>query len=263
MLANAPIFLDYLKINFTTWMAAMDDLNKFCGVLRRCMDDYGMIDEGDRVAVGVSGGKDSLLLLTALARLARYYPKRYTLAAISCDLGFEGMDFAPVEALCGELGVPFILVPTGIREIVFDVRQESNPCSLCAKMRKGALMNAAREAGCTKVALGHHFDDAVETVFMNLLFEGRLGCFAPVTHLDRSGMTQIRPMLYAGEQRIRQLVEKLALPVVKTTCPMDRTSKRHEIKLLLAELSERYPDIKTKIFGAVQRAPLDGWEVRR
>ena len=130
-------------------------------------------------------------------------------------------------------------------------------------MRKGALMNAAREAGCTKVALGHHFDDAVETVFMNLLFEGRLGCFAPVTHLDRSGMTQIRPMLYAGEQRIRQLVEKLALPVVKTTCPMDRTSKRHEIKLLLAELSERYPDIKTKIFGAVQRAPLDGWEVRR
>ena len=239
MLANAPIFSDYLKINFTTWMAAMDDLNKFCGVLRRCMDDYGMIDEGDRVAVGVSGGKDSLLLLTALARLARYYPKRYTLAAISCDLGFEGMDFAPVEA------------------------QESNPCSLCAKMRKGALMNAAREAGCTKVALGHHFDDAAETVFMNLLFEGRLGCFAPVTHLDRSGMTQIRPMLYAGEQRIRQLVEKLALPVVKTTCPMDRTSKRHEIKLLLAELSERYPDIKTKIFGAVQRAPLDGWEVRR
>ena len=263
MLGIAPVFSAYLKINFTTWMAAMDDLNRFCGVLRRCMDDYGMIDEGDRVAVGVSGGKDSLLLLTALARLARYYPKRYTLAAISCDLGFEGMDFAPVEALCGELGVPFILVPTGIREIVFDVRQESNPCSLCAKMRKGALMNAAREAGCTKVALGHHFDDAVETVFMNLLFEGRLGCFAPVTHLDRSGMTQIRPMLYAGEQRIRQLVEKLALPVVKTTCPMDRTSKRHEIKLLLAELSERYPDIKTKIFGAVQRAPLDGWEARR
>ncbi len=263
MLRFALFFSLYLKSNFIVWMAFMDDLNKFCGIMRRCMDDYAMIDAGDRVAVGVSGGKDSLLLLTALARLARYYPKPYTLTAISCDLGFEGMDFAPVEAFCRELDVPFLLVPTGIREIVFDVRQETNPCSLCAKMRKGALMNAARDAGCNKVALGHHFDDAVETVMMNLLFEGRLGCFAPVTHLDRSGMTQIRPMLYAGEGRIRSLVEKLALPVVKTTCPMDRTSKRHEVKLLLHELGGRYPDIKDKIFGAVQRAPLDGWEVRR
>lgn len=241
----------------------MDDLNKFCGLVRRCMDDYGMIDSGDRVAVGVSGGKDSLLLLAALARLSRYYPKPYTLTAISCDLGFEGMDFAPVADFCRSLDVPFILVPTDIREIVFDVRQEANPCSLCAKLRKGALMTAAKEAGCNKVALGHHFDDAVETVMMNLLFEGRIGCFSPVTYLDRSGMVQIRPMLYAGEQRVRQLAEKLALPVVKTTCPMDRTSKRSEIKALLSELSARYPDIKTKIFGAVQRAPLDGWETKR
>ncbi len=241
----------------------MDDLNKFCGLVRRCMDDYGMIDAGDCVAVGVSGGKDSLLLLAALARLSRYYPKPYTLTAISCDLGFEGMDFAPVAEFCRALDVPFVLVPTDIREIVFDVRQEANPCSLCAKLRKGALMTAAKEAGCNKVALGHHFDDAVETVMMNLLFEGRIGCFSPVTYLDRSGMVQIRPMLYAGEQRVRQLVEKLALPVVKTTCPMDRTSKRSEIKALLSELSARYPDIKTKIFGAVQRAPLDGWETKR
>lgn len=241
----------------------MDDLNKFCGLVRRCMDDYGMIDADDRVAVGVSGGKDSLLLLAALARLGRYYPKPYTLTAISCDLGFEGMDFAPVAEFCRTLDVPFILVPTDIREIVFDVRQEANPCSLCAKLRKGALMTAAKEAGCNKVALGHHFDDAVETVMMNLLFEGRIGCFSPVTYLDRSGMVQIRPMLYAGEQRVRQMVEKLALPVVKTTCPMDRTSKRSEIKALLSELSARYPDIKTKIFGAVQRAPLDGWETKQ
>ena len=241
----------------------MDDLNKFCGLVRRCMDDYGMIDAGDCVAVGVSGGKDSLLLLAALARLGRYYPKPYTLTAISCDLGFEGMDFAPVAEFCRALDVPFVLVPTDIREIVFDVRQEANPCSLCAKLRKGALMTAAKEAGCNKVALGHHFDDAVETVMMNLLFEGRIGCISPVTYLDRSGMVQIRPMLYAGEQRVRQLVEKLALPVVKTTCPMDRTSKRSEIKGLLSELSARYPDIKTKIFGAVQRAPLDGWETKR
>lgn len=241
----------------------MDDLNKFCGLVRRCMDDYAMIAPGDRVAVGVSGGKDSLLLLAALARLARYYPKPYTLTAICCDLGFEGMDFTPVADYCQSLGVPFLRVPTDIREIVFDVRQEANPCSLCAKLRKGALMNAARDAHCSKVALGHHFDDAVETVMMNLLFEGRIGCFSPVTYLDRSGMTQIRPMLYAGEQRVRQLAEKLSLPVVKTTCPMDNTSRRAEIKQLLGELSARYPDIKTKIFGAVQRAPLAGWETKR
>ena len=241
----------------------MDELNKFSGLVRRCVDDYGMIADGDRVAVGVSGGKDSLVLLMALQRLSRYYPKHFELAAVTCDLGFEGMDFAPVEALCRELGVPYIRVPTDIREIVFDARQESNPCSLCAKMRKGALMTAAKEAGCQKVALGHHFDDAVETFMMNLLLEGRIGCFSPVTLLDRSGMVQIRPMLYAGEQRVATLAEKLALPVVKTTCPMDNTSKRAEFKALLQSLSAQYPDLKTKIFGAMQRAPLDGWETLR
>lgn len=241
----------------------MDELNKFSGLVRRCVDDYGMIADGDRVAVGVSGGKDSLVLLMALQRLSRYYPRHFELAAVTCDLGFAGMDFAPVEALCRELGVPYIRVPTDIREIVFDARQESNPCSLCAKMRKGALMTAAKEAGCQKVALGHHFDDAVETFMMNLLLEGRIGCFAPVTLLDRSGMVQIRPMLYAGEQRVAQLAERLALPVVKTTCPMDNTSKRAEFKALLHSLSAQYPDLKTKIFGAMQRAPLDGWETLR
>ena len=238
-------------------------MQEILGLVRRCVEDYDMIQSGDTVAVGVSGGKDSLLTLTALARLSRFYPKPFRVVAMTVEAGTPGMSFDGVADYCRALGVEYIRAQVPIYEVVFLERREKNPCSLCAKMRKGALMNAAREAGCTKVALGHHFDDAVETVFMNLLFEGRLGCFAPVTHLDRSGMTQIRPMLYAGEQRIRQLVEKLALPVVKTTCPMDRTSKRHEIKLLLAELSERYPDIKTKIFGAVQRAPLDGWEVRR
>ncbi len=241
----------------------MDELNKFSGLVRRCVDDYGMIADGDRIAVGVSGGKDSLVLLMALERLSRYYPKHFELTAVTCDLGFEGMDFAPVEALCRGLGVPYICVKTDIREIVFDARQESNPCSLCAKMRKGALMTAAKEAGCQKVALGHHFDDAVETFMMNLLLEGRIGCFSPVTVLDRSGMVQLRPMLYAGEQRVAQLAQSLSLPVVKTTCPMDNSSKRAEFKALLRSLSAQYPDLKTKIFGAMQRAPLDGWETLR
>lgn len=241
----------------------MDELNKFSGLLRRCIDDYHMIDPGDEIAVGVSGGKDSLVLLMALERLSRYYPKKFRLRAVSCALGFEDMDYGPVATLCENLEIPFTLVETDIREIVFEARQESNPCSLCAKMRKGALMNAARELGCGKVALGHHFDDAVETFMMNLLLEGRVGCFRPVTYLDRSGMTQIRPMLYAGELRIARLAEKLELPVVKNTCPMDQASKRREIKELLGTLSEACPDLKTKIFGAMQRLPVEGWETER
>lgn len=241
----------------------MDELNKFSGLVRRCVDDYGMIAPGDEIAVGVSGGKDSLVLLAALERLSRYHPSKFSLRAITCALGFEGMDYSPVAKFCEELKVPFTLVETDIREIVFDARQESNPCSLCAKMRKGALMNAARDLGCNKVALGHHFDDAVETFVMNLLLEGRVGCFQPVTFLDRSGMTQIRPMLYAGEQRIQRLAERLALPVVKNTCPMDQASKRREIKDLLQSLSAQYPDLKTKVFGAMQRLPIEGWETER
>lgn len=241
----------------------MDELNKFSGLVRRCVDDYGMIQDGDEIAVGVSGGKDSLVLLMALERLSRYYPRKFRLRAISCALGFEDMDYTPVARLCEELNVPFTLVETDIREIVFDVRKESNPCSLCAKMRKGALMNAARDLGCNKVALGHHFDDAVETFMMNLLLEGRVGCFRPVTLLDRSGMTQIRPMLYAGEMRIAGLAAKLSVPIVKNSCPMDQASKRKEIKELLKSLSEQYPDLKTKIFGAMQRLPIEGWETER
>ena len=237
----------------------MDELNKFSGLVRRCVDDYGMIADGDRVAVGVSGGKDSLVLLMALERLSRYYPRHFELAAVTCDLGFAGMDFAPVEALCRELGIEYIRVRTDIREIVFDARQESNPCSLCAKMRRGALNDAIRERGIRKLALGHHFDDAVETFLMSLLFEGRLSCFRPVTYLDRSGVTQIRPLIYAGEQKIANVAEALGLPIVENPCPMDKTSKRHEIKELLHTLSADYPDMKSKVFGAMQRYPLDGW----
>jgi len=235
-------------------------LNEFTGTLRRAVDDYNMIQEGDKIAVGVSGGKDSLVLLCAMSHLKRFYPKKFELEAITIQLGFDEMDFSPVEELCRRLGIPYTCVKTDIREIVFDVRKEDNPCSLCAKMRKGALNDVIKEKGFNKLALGHHFDDAVETYMMSLLFEGRISCFRPLTHLDRSGVTQIRPMIYAGEQKISNLAEKLNLPVVVNPCPMDKASKRHEIKSLLKTLSADYPDMKSKVFGAMQRYPLPGWQ---
>ena len=234
-------------------------LNDFTGCVRRAVDDYGMINEGDRVAVGVSGGKDSMLLLAALRQLQSYYPKRFELGAITIELGFEGMDFTPVKRFCEERGIEYTCVKTDIKEVVFDVRQEDNPCSLCAKMRRGALNNTLRERGMNKLALGHHFDDAVETFMMSLLFEGRLSCFQPVTYLDRSGVTQIRPLIYAGEQRIANLAAALELPIVENPCPQDETSKRYEIKQLLKSMCAEYPDMKTKVFGAMQRLPLPGW----
>lgn len=234
-------------------------VNDFAGIVRRAVDDYGMISAGDRVAVGVSGGKDSLLLLLALERLRRYYPKPFELEAVTIELGFEGMDFAPIAELCRRLEVPYTCVKTDIKQIVFDERQEDNPCSLCAKMRRGALSNLLRERGINKLALGHHFDDAVETFMMSLLFEGRLSCFQPVTYLDRSGITQIRPLIYVGEQRIANLSRQLELPIVENPCPQDKGSKRYEIKQLLKTLGADYPDMRSKIFGAMQRLPLEGW----
>ena len=235
-------------------------LNDFTGTVRRAVDDYDMIREGDRVAVGVSGGKDSLLLLLALHHLQSFYPQHFELEAITIELGFEGMDFAPVAELCKELDIPYTCLKTDIKEIVFDVRREDNPCSLCAKMRRGALNDAIRARGINKLALGHHFDDAVETFLMSLLFEGRLSCFRPVTYLDRSGVTQIRPLIYAGEQKIAKLAEELQLPVVENPCPQDKGSKRYEVKQLLKMMSADYPDMKSKIFGAMQRQPLPGWQ---
>ena len=237
-------------------------LNEFTGTVRRAVDDYDMIQEGDRIAVGVSGGKDSLMLLLALKHLQSFYPKAFHLEAITLELGFEGMDFAPVAELCRDWGIPYTCLKTDIKEIVFDVRREENPCSLCAKMRRGALNDAIKQKGISKLALGHHFDDAVETFMMSLLFEGRISCFRPVTYLDRSGVTQIRPLIYAGEQKIANLAESLHVPVVDNPCPQDKGSKRYEIKQLLKTLGKDYPDMKSKVFGAMQRLPLPGWEPR-
>ena len=239
----------------------MNDLNAFTGLVRRCVEDYDMIAPGDTVAVGVSGGKDSLVLLMALNELRRYYPKPFSLEAITVELGFDGMDFTPVAELCESIGVPYTRLKTDIKEVVFDVRKEDNPCSLCAKMRRGALCTALSERGITKLALGHHFDDAVETFLLSLVYEGRISCFQPVTHMTRTGVDQIRPMLYVGEQAVTRFAAREQLPVVHNTCPADKHTKRQEVKELIAALQAQYPDLKTKIFGAMQRLPLPQWGI--
>ncbi|MBR6259870.1 MAG: adenine nucleotide alpha hydrolase family protein [Oscillospiraceae bacterium] len=231
-------------------------------IVRRCVEDYNMIAQGDTIAVGISGGKDSLTLLCTLAKLRSFYPKRFQLHAITLSLGFEGMDFSGVRELCRELDVPYTIKDTDIKSVVFDQRRESNPCSLCAKMRRGALHDAMLELGIKKIALGHHFDDAIETFFLSLFYEGRLSCFQPVTYMSRTGITQIRPLLYVGEGTIRNFAERYDLPVVANPCPEDGKSRREDVKVLIRELTEKYPDLRNKVFGAMQRLPLEGWQPR-
>ena len=238
-------------------------MQKLLGQVRRCVEDYRMIDAGDTVAVGVSGGKDSLVTLTALARLRAFYPIPFTVHAITLETGTPGMCFDAVADLCRQLEVPYTRIQVPVYDIVFNERKEKNPCSLCAKLRRGSLNTALTDLGIRKIALGHHYDDAIETLLMNLLFEGRIGCFQPVTYLDRTDITQIRPLLYCQEEDIRRVVARLRLPVVQNTCPMDGHSRRQEVKELLVELEQRYPDLKKKIFGAVQRYPLYGWDLTK
>ena len=238
-------------------------MQRMTGLLRRCVEDYNMIEDGDKIAVGVSGGKDSLTLLRLMAELKKYYPKHFEIEAVTIDLGLPGMDFSGVEAFCRSLDVPYTVVKTEIGPIIFDYRHEKNPCSMCAKMRRGALNDTIRELGFQKIALGHHFDDAVETFLMSLLYEGRIGCFEPVTYLSRSGVTQIRPMLYVGEKAISHFAEAYDLPVVHNICPADKHTKRQEVKDLISGLQAQYPDLKTKIFGAMQRYPLSQWGIEK
>lgn len=233
------------------------------GLVRACCEDYHMIDPGDRIAVGVSGGKDSLLTLAALSRLQKFYPVSFTVEAITLEMGMPDMDFTPIADYCAKLGVSYTRISVPVYDVVFRERQEKNPCSLCAKLRRGSLNTALLERGITKIALGHHYDDAVETLLMNLLFEGRIGCFQPVTYLDRTGITQIRPLLYCEETEIRRAAEREELPVVKNTCPMDGQSRRQEVKELLADLEGKYPDIRQKLFGAMSRYPLYGWSAEK
>lgn len=238
-------------------------MNKILSHVRRCVEDYDMIAAGDRVAVGVSGGKDSLTLLVALAKLREFYPKPFTVEAFTLDMGHvdggAGMDFTAVSELCQTLEVPFTLLSSEIHHIIFDLRKEKNPCSMCAKMRRGALHSALQARGIQKIALGHHFDDAVETFFLSLFYEGRLSCFQPVTWLDRTEITQIRPLLYCGESLIRSAAQRAGLPVVFNPCPADGCTKRQEIKELISGLDKQYPGLKSRVFGAMQRLPLSDW----
>ena len=235
-------------------------MQRILGLVRRCVEDYCMIEAGEHIAVGVSGGKDSMLTLAALARLREFYPVPFDLTAITLEMGFPGMDFTPIAEYCERINVPYVRISAPVYEVVFQERQEKNSCSLCAKFRRGALNTAMVERGIRKIALGHHYDDAVETLLMNLLFEGRIGCFQPVTYLDRMDVTQIRPLLYVEEKEVANAVNRLVLPTVENTCPSDGGTRREEIKQLLQTLENDYPGLRTKLFGAIRRYPLYGWD---
>ena len=239
----------------------MNEMKRMLSFVRRAVDDYNMIEDGDKIAVGVSGGKDSLALLATLAALRRFYPKRFEIAAITIDMGFEGGDFTPIEEFCHSLDVEYKIVRTEIAKIIFDVRKEPNPCSLCARMRRGSLHAAAQELGCNKVALGHHYDDAIETFIMNLFFEGRLGCFSPVTYLSNRKITLIRPLIYSQEKDVNYFARRQTLPVIKSLCPEDKATERENIKNLLSSLERDNKGLKHRIFGAMCKGEIDGFKL--
>ena len=234
-------------------------LQKLLSRTRKAIDTYSMIDEGDRIAVGISGGKDSLTLLYALANLRRFYPKKFEIVAITVDLGFPGFETEGIAGLCEELDVPYYVEKTDIYDIIFNYRKESNPCSLCAKMRKGALNDRIVMLKCNKIAYAHHKDDIVETFFMSLIFEGRIHTFSPVTYLDRSELTLIRPLMFCEEGEIKAFERDYDLPVVKAKCPADGYTKRDYAKNLVRQLDKENPGCKEKFFAAILRGNLDGW----
>lgn len=238
----------------------MNEMKRLLSFVRRAVDDYNMIEDGDRIAVGVSGGKDSLTLLEVLAEMRRFYPKKYEVYAVTVDMGFEDADFSEIEEFCRRINVKYTVTKTEIAKIIFDVRKESNPCSLCSKMRRGSLHAAAQELGCNKVALGHHYDDAVETFMMNLFFEGRLGCFSPVTYLSNRQITLIRPMIYAQEKDVMYFVRKRTLPILTSPCPEDHATERENMKNLLLELEKNNKGLRHRIFTAMCRGEIDGFK---
>lgn len=236
------------------------NLQKLLSYVRRAVDDYNMIADGDKIAVGISGGKDSLTLLKALKALQRFYPEKFELEAVSVSLGFEGMDFSNVKHFCDELEVNYTVVETDIGEIIFNERKEKNPCSLCAKMRKGALNDMVEKLNCNKVALGHNKDDVIETLFMSLFYEGRIYSFSPVTFLDRKKIHSIRPLIYVPEKDVISFSKKESLPIVKNKCGVDGHTKREEIKKFVKQQVTAYDHFEEKIFGAIQRSEIQGWK---
>lgn len=238
----------------------MKELQRILSFTRRAVDDYEMIKEGDKIAVGVSSGKDSLTLLTALAEMRRFYPKRYEICAITVDMGFEGADFSPIARYCENLNVEYRVAKTEIAKIIFDVRKESNPCSLCSKMRRGVLNSEAKAMGCNSVALGHHFDDAVETFMMNIFFEGRLGCFSPVTYLSQSDINVIRPLIYAKESDVLYFSRHTDLPIIESSCPENHATEREKMKELLRKIEAENKGLRHRIFSAMCKGEIDGFK---
>lgn len=236
-------------------------MKKLLSLTRAAVDKYNMIEAGDKIAVGVSGGKDSLALLYALAKLRDFYPKPFSLVAITLDYQFNGIaeDYTAIEALCKKLQVEYIVRRTNLWEVIFKTRKEKNPCSLCAKMRRGLLHDTAVANGCNKVALGHHLDDAAETFLMNLLNGGKIGCFSPVSYLSNKKLYLIRPLIFAYEKDVAAAVRRANLPVVKSRCPMDKVSNRQNMKELLKALEKDNPAVRKKIIGALERSHIDNW----
>ena len=237
------------------------DLQRLLSLTRKAMDDYQMIQEGDKIAVGISGGKDSLTLLYAMANLRRFYPKKFSLIAITVDLGYEGFDLTPVKLLCEHLQVEYHIVSTEIAKIIFSDKNEASPCSLCAKLRKGALNQKIKELGCNKVAYAHHMDDIIETMFLSMFYEGQFYSFAPVTHLDRSGITVIRPLMYVPEANVIGFLHKYHLPLVKNPCPADGETKREYVKQLVRQINLENPGVKKSIFHAICTGRIEGWNI--
>ena len=235
-------------------------LQKVMSQVRRALDDYHMITDNDRIAVGISGGKDSLTLLLALHGLMRFYPKPFTLHAVTVDLGFDNLDLDKIQELCNKIEIPYTIVKTQIAEIVFEGHREENPCSLCAKLRKGAFNNAIKKEGCNKIAYAHHRDDMIATMFLSHLYEGRFQALEPVTYLEKSGLTLIRPLLYMRESDVVGFTNKAALPVVKSPCPADGKTRRKYVEELLRRIDRETPGAKNRIFTAIENGWLDNWK---
>ncbi len=234
-------------------------LQRLLSLTRKAVDDYNMISEGDKIAIGISGGKDSLALLYALANLRIFYPKKFDVVAITVDLGFDGFDLSEIKALCDKLNVPYYVVKTDIGKIIFNERKETNPCSLCAKMRKGAFNDKAIELGCNKSAYAHHKDDVIETMMLSLIYEGHFYTFAPVTYLDRMKITLIRPLIYVEEADIIGFKNLYDLPVKKNPCPADGVTSREYAKDLIKEINAETPGVKERLFHAITAGPLKTW----
>ncbi len=236
-------------------------MQKLLSLVRAALEKYNMIEDGDKIAVCVSGGKDSVALLKCMIELRRFYPKKFELCAVTldpCFFGNEG-DYSAVEAICKLSGVPYTVKRTDLYNVIFETRKEKNPCSLCARMRRGLLHDTAKELGCNKIALGHNLDDAAETFIMNLFSGGRVECFSPVSYLSRKDLYMIRPLIFAYESDILKVVRKENLPIIKSLCPADENTHREEVKALISQLEKKYPALRQKIIGAMQTGNISGW----